>query len=121
MTKVDAKDQFDLFMQPPPSLSIGHKAEEVTSTEWQPRPGPPEYMAAQEMIHFVDYLKFNDWQKKILWPHLRMIIEDRMPYVDDPFQLKFELGYVVGTLEVEQIRSRTAAKVIAEKYGVTFQ
>lgn len=121
MSKVDVKDQFDLFMQPPPGLARAHPAEDVTSCEYIPKAGPPEYQAAQEMVHFIDYTKLNDWQKKILWPHLRMIIEDRMPYVTDPFQLKFELGYVVGTLEVEQLRSRTAAKVIAEKYGVTFQ
>lgn len=120
MTKAEVKDQFDLFMQPPPGLARAHPAEDVTSAEYRPKPGAPEYQAAQEMLHFIDYLKLNDWQKKVLWPHLRMIIEDRMPYVTDEYQLKFELGYVVGTLEVEQLRSRTAARQIAEKYGVTF-
>lgn len=115
------KDQFDLFEQPPASLARAHPAEDVTKAEYRPKPGAPEYMAAQEMIHFIDYLKLGDWQKKILWPHLRMVIEDRMPYVTDELQLRFELGYVVGTLEVEQLRSRTAAREIAEKYGVTFK
>lgn len=121
MTKADPKDQFDLFMQPPGALARAHTAEDVTSADWHPKPGPAEYQAAQEMIHFIDYLKLGDWQKKVLWPHLRMIIEDRMPYLTDNDQLKFELGYVVGSIEIEQLRSRTEARKIAEKYGITFK
>lgn len=72
------------------------------------------------MLHFIAYLKLNDWQKQVLWPHLRFIAEERMPGLTDHDQLRFELGYIVGTLEVEQLRSRTAAREIAQKYGVTF-
>lgn len=122
MTKFDPNaNQLDFFDMPPPSLARALQSDDVAQAPYVPKEGPAEYKAAQEMIHFIVYSKLGDWQKKVLWPHLRNIIEDRMPYITDEHQLKFELGYVVGTLEVEQLRSRNAARDIAEKYGITFK
>lgn len=113
-------DQLDLFAQPSPELARAHRAEDVTSAEYKPKEGPPEYKAAQEMLHFISYLKLNDWQKKVLWPHLCYIRDEILPKAVGSEKLQFELGYIVGALEIEQLRSRSAAREIAEKYGVTF-
>lgn len=112
-------DQLDLFAQPPPELALAHKAEDVTQV-YKPKDGPPEYQAACEMLHFIAYTKLNDWQKKVLWPHLCWIRDEVLPKATDKNKLQFELGYIVGSLEIEQLRSRSAAREIAEKYGVTF-
>lgn len=112
--------QLDLFTMPPVEKAGAHRAEDVTTLDYKPREGPAEYKAAQEMIHFISYGKLNDWQRKVLWPHLRNIIENIMPRATTDLELKFELGYVVGSLEVEQLRSRSAARAIANKYGVNF-
>ncbi len=114
--------QLDLFSQPPAEFARAHPSEDVTNV-YVPPEGPPEYQAAHEMLKFVDYLKLNEWQRKVLWPHLKWLIEDVMPSAaktNDKDRLRFELGYVVGTLEVEQLRSRAAARQITEKYGITF-
>jgi hypothetical protein len=113
--------QLDLFNQPPPELSKAHPATDVGAT-WRERmnaDGPPEYRAAKEMLHFIDYLKLNTWQQKTLWPHLKAVAES-LHGVTNPDRLRFELGYVVGSLEVEQLRTRSEALKIAEVYGVTF-
>lgn len=114
------KDQFDLFAQPSPELALAHRSEDVTSVEYRPKEGPAEYKAAQEMLHFIAYSKLNNWQKKVLWPHLCWIRDEVLPQAIDKDKLQFELGYIVGSLEIEQLRSRSAAREIAEKYGVTF-
>lgn len=113
------EDQLDLFAQPPPELALVHKAEEVTNV-YKAKEGSAEYKAACEMLHFIDYVKLNDWQKKVLWPHLCYIRDEILPKAEEAGKLQFELGYIVGALEIEQLRSRSAAREIANKYGITF-
>jgi hypothetical protein len=113
-------EQLDLFNMPPVEKGKAFASEQVTTQEYKPKEGPAEYKAAQEMVHFIAYNRLNDWQQRILWPHLRNIIEQVMPKAQTPEELKFELGYVVGSLEVEQLRSRSAAREIAKKYNIHF-
>lgn len=112
-----SKDQLDLFQMPPPGAALAGSKDEFQTDIWKPKAGAPEYMAAQELVHFVSYLKLNDWQKKVLWPHLRYIIDERMTKSED-VDLRFELGYLIGSMEVEQVRSRSDARGICLKYGV---
>lgn len=114
-----SKEQFDLFEQPPPNLSIGHSAEEVTTLEYKPKDGSQHYRAAQELIHFTSYLKLNDWQKRVLWPHLQALLK-KIEVAKDERQSWFELGYIISAMEIEQIRSRSAALQICRKYGVDY-
>ncbi|HEX9430806.1 MAG TPA: hypothetical protein VF944_10555 [Candidatus Bathyarchaeia archaeon] len=113
-----SKEQFDLFEQPPPHLARGHSAEQVSINPWKPpRDGHPLYLAAQELIHFTAYLKLSDWQQKYLWPHMTSLL-DKMRKAESDHVRWFELGYIVSAMEVEQIRSRSAAAEICKKYGV---
>lgn len=112
-----SKGQFDLFEQPPPNLARGHPAEDVTKNQYNPKPGTDHYRAAQELIHFTDYLKLNEWQQKYLWPHLKMLLERIEKETRDDIKW-FELGYIISAMEIEQIRSRDAALEICRKYGV---
>lgn len=113
-----SKDQFDLFEQPPPELARAHSAEQVTKLEWTPKEdGHPIYLAAQELIHFTAYLKLNEWQQKYLWPHLQQLLE-RVKKAESDHVRWFELGYIISAQEVEQLRSRDAAREICKKYGV---
>lgn len=114
------KEQLDLFAQPSPEKALAHSAEQVTTAEYIPKDGPPEYKAAQEMLHFIAYTRLNTWQKEVMWPHLCWIRDEVLPKAVEADRLQFELGYIVGALEMEQLRSRSAARQIAEKYGVTF-
>lgn len=112
-------NQLDMFEQPGEEKAKAFSADQV-SAQYKPPEGPPEYQAAWEMINFVSYTKLNDWQKKVLWPHLKFIRDEVMKEAVEKKTLQFELGYIVGALEIEQLRSRTAAREICNKYGVTF-
>lgn len=114
-----SKQQFDLFEQPPPSLARGHSAEEVSTTPFRPKEGTEHYHAAQELIHFTDWLKLNDWQQKYLWPHLKDLLE-KMRVAEQEHVKWFELGYIISAMEIEQIRSRSAALEICKKHGVQY-
>jgi len=114
-----SKGQFDLFEQPPAALARGHSAEEVSPLAYTPKyPGNKFYLAAQELIHFVDYLKLNNWQQSVLWPHLQVLLI-RIEKETREEILWFELGYIISAMEIEQIRSRQAAMAICAKYEVT--
>jgi hypothetical protein len=116
-----AKQQFDLFEQPPPELAKAHRAEEVAPVSlWKPRPGNKFYEAGQALVHFTDYLKLNDWQKAVLWPHLKYLVEEKLRHVKEDHEAMFEMGYVISAMEIEQLRSRSEARIICERYGVTF-
>lgn len=113
-----SKDQFDLFEQPPENLARGFSAEQVTTLAYTPKhDGHPMYLAAQELVHFTAYLKLNEWQQKVLWPHLHVLL-DRLRAAESDHVRWFELGYIVSAQEIEQIRSRDAARQICKKYGV---
>ena len=112
-----SKDQFDLFEQPPVELARGFSAEQVTDLGPPPVQGSKFYQAAYELVHFTAYLKLNDWQRKILWPHLHILL-DRVKNEPDENMLYFELGYIISAQEIEQIRSRSAAAEICRKYGI---
>lgn len=113
-----SKEQYDLFEQPPAHLARAHPAEDVTSKKWVPQEdGHPIYLAAQELVHFTDYLKLNKWQQAILWPHLKVLLGKLKAAESDHIRW-FELGYIVSAMEVEQLRSRDAARQICNKYGV---
>jgi hypothetical protein len=113
-----SKEQFDLFSMPPANLARAHSSEQVTNHEWTPpRDGHPLYLAAQEMIHFTAYLKLTEWQQKHLWPHLESLL-DRMRKAESDHVRWFELGYIISAMEIEQLRSRSAASAICLKYGV---
>jgi hypothetical protein len=97
-------------------------AEDVGAT-WRerengPSVGSPEYRAIREMLHFVDYLKLNRWQQGTLWPWLTAIGPMARDVPQDRERMRFELGYVVGCLEVEQLRTRSEALEICRHYGV---
>lgn len=62
-------------------------------------------------------LKFNDWQKSVLIPHLRNLV-DKVRAAESDHVRWFELGYIVSAMEIEQLRSRAAAREICAKYGV---
>jgi uncharacterized protein YfaT (DUF1175 family) len=113
-----SKEQFDLFEQPPPHLARAHSAEQITSLPWKPKnEGHPIYLAAQELVHFTSYLKLSDWQQKYLWPHLNLLLEHLKKAESDEVRW-FELGYIISAMEIEQLRSRSAAAEICKKYGV---
>ncbi len=113
-----AKEQFDLFEQPPPHLARGHSSEQVSPLVWRPpHDGHPMYLAAQELVHFTAYLKLNEWQQKYLWPHLNVLL-DRLRAAESDHVRWFELGYIISAQETEQIRSRSAAAEICKKHGV---
>lgn len=112
------KDQFDLFEQPPANLARAHSSEQITTKEWvPPKDGHPIFLAAQELVHFTSYLKLNDWQQKVLWPHLKHLL-DRLEKCESDYERWFELGYIISAQEIEQLRSRSAAAAICRKYGV---
>lgn len=112
--------QLDLFGTPALEQKKAHFAEEVSPVEYKPIPGNNWYMAAQELVHYTAYLKLNDWQKQILWPHLGTIVKN-MAYMTEPKDLWFELGYLVSAMEIEQLRNRADARKIVQKYGITFK
>lgn len=113
-----SKEQFDLFEQPPVHLARAHSSEQVTNLPWKPpADGHPLYLAAQELIHFTSYLKLSDWQQKVLWPHLKLLL-DHMRRAESDHVRWFELGYIISAMEIEQLRSRAAAADICKKYGV---
>ena len=112
-----SKEQLDLFEQPPAHLARAHSAEQVTNLPYQPKDGDALYKAAQELVHFTAYLKLNDWQQKVLWPHLKALLEHMRKAEEDHVRW-FELGYIVSAMEIEQLRSRSAAAQICQKYGV---
>lgn len=113
-----SKEQFDLFEQPPPGLARGFSAEQVSPVAFNPKDGSKQYQAAQELVHYTAYLKLNDWQQKYLWPHLKVLL-DRIKAETREDILWFELGYIISAMEIEQIRSRSAALEICKKYGVS--
>ena len=113
-----SKEQTDLFDMPPPHLARGHSAEQVSNKPWvPPHDGHPLYLAAQELIHFTSYLKLSEWQQKVLWPHLKVLLDNMRKAESDHIRW-FELGYIVSAMEIEQIRSRSAAAEICRKYKV---
>lgn len=112
------KDQFDLFEQPPEHLSRVQDAETLCKGGWHPKEdGHPMYLAAQELVNMTMYLKLNDWQQKVLWPHLKLLLE-KMKEAESDHVRWFELGYIISAQEIEQLRSRSAAAAICRKYGV---
>jgi len=115
-----SKEQFDLFEQPPENIARGYPAEHIVGDRgWHPpHDGNDFYLAAQELVHFTTYLKLNEWQQKVLWPHLKVLLE-RIKTETRSEILWFELGYIISAMEIEQIRSRSAALEICKKYGVT--
>lgn len=111
--------QLSFFEQPQGDQARSQRAEYVGST-WTDREnveGPPEYRAIKEMVTFVTYLKFNPWQMKVFWPWIQMSFES-LKGETDPDKLRFALGYFIGALETEQVRSRAEAAEICRKYGV---
>jgi hypothetical protein len=113
-----SKEQFDLFEQPPAHLARGHSSEQITKAEWKPlHDGHPIYLAAQELVHFTAYLSLSEWQQKYLWPHLNDLV-NKVRAAESDHVRWFELGYIISAQEVEQIRSRSAARDICKKYGV---
>lgn len=98
------------------------KAEDVGTTwterENGPERGSPEFRAMREMLHFVDFLKLNRWQQQTLWPWLTTIGPCAKDHQHDRERMRFELGYVVGAMEVEGLRTRSDAAEICLKYGV---
>lgn len=112
-----SKEQFDLFEQPPPTLARGFSSEQVSTTPFNPADGSRFYQAAQELVHFTAWTKLNDWQKKYLWPHLKDLLQKLKVEERETVQW-FELGYIISAMEIEQIRSRSAALEICKKYGV---
>lgn len=114
-----SKEQFDLFDQPPPNLARAFKAEDVTNKPWGPTEGGNNILeAAKELVHFTSYLKLSDWQQEYLWPHLKNLLV-KMEKAETDSEKWFELGYIISAMEIEQLRSRTAAAEICAKYGVT--
>ena len=97
-------------------------AEDVGSTWTErcngPEVGSPEYRAIRELTHFVDYLKLNRWQQRVLWPWVTQMGPCAREHEAGSLRAMFELGYVVGALEVEQLRTRSEAAAICRKYGV---
>lgn len=114
-----SKDQFDLFEQPPNDVARGYPAEHIMGEKvWTPpHDGSTFYLAAQELVHFTAYLKLNEWQQKVLWPHLKVLLKKIAAETRHEI-LWFELGYIISAMEIEQIRSRAASLEICKKYGV---
>lgn len=113
-----SKEQFDLFEQPPPEIARAHSAEQITNLGPKHVEGHQHYRAVYELVHFTSYLKLNDWQKRVLWPHLQSLLERMKAETREDVQW-FELGYIISAMEIEQLRSRSAAMEICKKYGVT--
>lgn len=112
------KQQFDLFEMPPFEQRKGFSKEEVTTRDWKPKfDGHQFYLAAQELVHFSAYLKLNEWQQQYLWPHLDVLL-NRIKNETREDVIWFELGYIISAMEIEQIRSRSAALEICKKYGI---
>lgn len=118
--KVDL--QLDMFNLLAPN-KVEHVKEDLPdgppTNGFRPKQGAPQYMAAQAIFHEIDYTKLNNWQKTILWPHLKIRIEDIGKMVHQ-WEMWFELGYVVAALDVEMLMSRLSANEIAKKYGADF-
>lgn len=113
-----SKDQFDLFEQPPENLARVQDANTLTSYGWEPKEdGHPLYLAAQELVLMTKYLKLSEWQQKYVWPHLKSLL-GKMKEAESDHVKWFELGYIVSAMEIEQLRSRSAAREICDKYGV---
>lgn len=113
-----SKEQFDLFEMPPENLARAFSAEQVSNVPYTPQyAGHPIYQAAQELVKFAAYLKLNDWQQRVLWPHLQILL-DKVRKSESDHEKWFELGYIISAMEIEQLRSRTAAAEICAKYGV---
>lgn len=114
-----SNEQLDLFQQPPNDVAKSYPAEHIVGEKgWTPpKDGNKFFLAAQELVHFTAYLRLNEWQQKVLWPHLKTLL-DRIERATDPNILWFELGYIISAMEIEQLRSRAAAMEICKKYGV---
>lgn len=114
-----SQSAFSFFTPNPAKPPKAHVPEDFVSDKWAPPDGPPEFRAVYAMVHFVSYTNLTTWQVNVLWPWLTSI-RDEMRDVTDPGRLKFMLGYVVGALEVEQLRNRADAERICERYGVVY-
>jgi hypothetical protein len=66
----------------------------------------------------VDYLKLSKWQQGTMWPWLTTIGPCARDYADDRLRMSFELGYVIGAMEIEQLRTRSEALEICKHYGI---
>jgi hypothetical protein len=115
--------QLDFFAQATNRDDRKAGCAEDVGTTWMerengPEHGSPEFRAIREMLHFVDYLKLNRWQQGTLWPWLTTIGPMAHDAPQDRERMRFELGYVIGALEVEQLRTRSEALEICRKYGV---
>lgn len=98
-------EPYDLFNQPPPNLARCHNMNELSTTgkPWDPpKNGHELFMAAQELVHSVSYMKLNDWQQKYMWPHLKVLLE-RMQKEERLDIRWFELGYIISALELSLI------------------
>lgn len=88
--------------------------------EFMPKRGSPQYMTAQHLIYLIDYEKLNAWQKKIVWPHLKLRVS-KMGEMLHQWELWFELGYIVGCIESElTTMGRLDMNNVAKKYGAEF-
>lgn len=113
-----ADKQLDLFEMPPPGLARVSNAEDFSPKPWSPKEqGEAMYMAAQELVELTSYLKLNDWQKSVLWPHLKTLL-GKMKEADSDHRKWFELGYIISALEIEQLRTRSNSLEICKKYGI---
>jgi hypothetical protein len=115
--------QLDFFSQPKNREDRKAGTAEDVGTTWRerengPEVGSPEYRAIREMLHFVDHLKLNRWQQGTLWPWLTTIGPPAKDHESGSDRAMFELGYVIGCLEVEQLRTRSEALEICRHYGV---
>lgn len=112
--------QLDMFEQPPAEKAKAYPSEYICGDKpWTPpKDGTAFFKAAQELIHFTAYLALNDWQQKVLWPHLQNLLK-RIEKETRPEILWFELGYIISAMEIEQLRSRSAALDICKRHGVT--
>lgn len=119
-------DLFSVEASTLPSQLKATSADKVTPPNtFVPEAGHPYYKAAQELIHYVNYINLNDWQKKILWPwmkeYLRNIKDHPHETIHDVNQLSFELGFLVAAIELELLRPRSEALAIIHRYGINLK
>jgi len=73
----------------------------------------------QRAIHCIlwgtQYLELNDWQKSVMWTHLRYREDAALKMTDEGRM--FELAYIMGFLECESIMTRTMMCKIAREEG----
>jgi hypothetical protein len=109
--------QLDFFRLAPDAPKRAHVPSDFVAETWSPPEGTPEFRAVYAMVHYVSYTRLNAWQAQVLWPWLSSV-RDEMRTVEDRSRRMFMVGYVVGALEVEQLRNRTDAAAICADYGV---